>query len=436
MESIGDDLRVMQRTPLAPAHVAALREAGTQVVYAAGSYLARPGQLADRFVYVVDGEIEVVNAYTDERHLPSTLGPTQFMGEISFLNGGTFSMPMRAVAETTVIEVPRATMLTLMSRIPEMSDIIISVFSARRRRQIEQRDSALVLIGEEIDRDVRCIAEFANRNRIPYSAFELGSAEANALAATCALAAGRAAVIFGRDTVVAEPTPDKVARLLGLNLDLVDDEDFDVLIVGSGPAGVAAGVYAGAEGLCALVTEDIAIGGQAGTSSRIENYMGFPTGISGADLVWRGEIQAMKFGTRFAMPRRVTRLERRDGRAPRAQVQPVRLGGQRPDEHPGDAAEQHHLHRRQLVPAHLGDSCREHTDEPADRPVPSVPREIAADHGRLVVGHHSGTREPCDVADARRPRPVEHDEADTENDDKQQDRDVRHRRTFPCGLLA
>jgi thioredoxin reductase (NADPH) len=119
----------------------------------------------------------------------------------------------------------------------------------------------------------------------------------------------RPACIFCRDTIVVDPTPDKVARLLGLNLDLVDDEDFDVLIVGGGPAGVAAGVYAGAEGLCALVTEDIAIGGQAGTSSRIENYMGFPTGISGADLVWRGQVQAMKFGTRFAMPRRVARLE-------------------------------------------------------------------------------------------------------------------------------
>ncbi|RZK87459.1 MAG: thioredoxin-disulfide reductase, partial [Methylobacterium sp.] len=89
-----------------------------------------------------------------------------------------------------------------------------------------------------------------------------------------------------------------------------DDEAFDVLIVGGGPAGVAAGVYAGAEGLRALVVEDVAIGGQAGTSSRIENYMGFPTGISGADLVWRGEVQAMKFGTRFAMPRRVAKLER------------------------------------------------------------------------------------------------------------------------------
>jgi len=115
---------------------------------------------------------------------------------------------------------------------------------------------------------------------------------------------------FGRDAVVNDPTPEKVAQLLGLYLDFRDDEKFDVLIVGGGPAGVAAGVYAGAEGLCALVVEDVAIGGQAGTSSRIENYMGFPTGISGADLVWRGEVQAMKFGTRFAMPRRVVLLQR------------------------------------------------------------------------------------------------------------------------------
>jgi thioredoxin reductase (NADPH) len=83
----------------------------------------------------------------------------------------------------------------------------------------------------------------------------------------------------------------------------------DVLIVGGGPAGIAAAVYAGSEGMSALVLEDLAIGGQAGTSSRIENYMGFPTGISGADLCWRGEVQAMKFGTRFAVPRRATALE-------------------------------------------------------------------------------------------------------------------------------
>jgi thioredoxin reductase (NADPH) len=312
METIGADLRQMQRTPLAAAHVEALRAAGRVVTYPAGTFLARPGETVDRFVYVEDGEIEVVNPYTDERHLPSSLGPTQFMGEISFLNGGASSMPMRAAKDTRVIEVPREAMLTLMSQIPEMSDIIITVFSARRRRQLDAGDSSLRLIGEDEDRDVRRIAEFANRNRIPYSSFPLRSPEAEATARSCSIAPAMPAVIFGRDIVVSDPTPDKVARLLGLNLDFKDDEKFDVLIVGGGPAGVAAGVYAGAEGLCALVVEDVAIGGQAGTSSRIENYMGFPTGISGADLVWRGEVQAMKFGTRFAMPRRVVLLQKLD----------------------------------------------------------------------------------------------------------------------------
>jgi thioredoxin reductase (NADPH) len=310
METIGADLRQMQRTPLAAAHVDALRAAGRITMYRAGTFLARPGEPIDRFVYVEEGEIEVVNPYTEERHLPSTLGPTQFMGEISFLNGGAWSMPMRAVQDTRVIEVPREAMLTLMSQIPEMSDIIITVFSARRRRQLDDRDGVLRLIGEDEDRNVRRIAEFASRNRIPYSSLALGSPEAETTALNCSLAPAVPAVIFGRNVVLSDPTPDKVARLLGLNLDLRDDEKFDVLIVGGGPAGVAAGVYAGAEGLCALVVEDIAIGGQAGASSRIENYMGFPTGISGADLVWRGEIQAMKFGTRFAMPRRAVLLER------------------------------------------------------------------------------------------------------------------------------
>ncbi|HEY3655037.1 MAG TPA: FAD-dependent oxidoreductase [Steroidobacteraceae bacterium] len=312
METIGGDLRQMQRTPLATAHVEALRIAGSAASYPAGAFLARPGEPVDRFVYVEEGEIEVVNPYTDERHLPSTIGPTQFMSEISLLNGGAWSMAMRAVRDTRVIEVPREAMLTLMSQIPEMSDIIITVLSARRRRQLEERISSLRLIGEDDDRNVRRIAEFASRNHIPYISLPLGSPEAEASAHRCAIAPGVPAVIFGRDVVVTEPTPDKVARLLGLNLDFGDDDVFDVLIVGGGPAGVAAGVYAGAEGLCALVVEDVAIGGQAGTSSRIENYMGFPTGISGADLVWRGEVQAMKFGTRFAMPRRAALLERLD----------------------------------------------------------------------------------------------------------------------------
>ena len=313
MESIAADIRQMQRTPLAETHVAALRAAGTVVTYPAGAFLARPGDPADCFRYVEHGEIEVVNAYTNERHLPATLGPAQFMGEIALLSGGAWSLAMRAVRETSVIEVPRATLLTLMAQIPEMSDIIITVLAARRRRQIDDRDSTLTLIGEDQDRNVRKIAEFASRNRIPYTSLPLDSPEARHTAQSCSIAAGQAAVIFGRDVVLTDPTPQKVAALLGLNRDLQNEEAFDVLIVGGGPAGVAAGVYAGAEGLRALVIEDAAIGGQAGTSSRIENYMGFPTGISGGDLVWRGEVQAMKFGTRFAMPRRVASLARVEG---------------------------------------------------------------------------------------------------------------------------
>lgn len=310
METIGADLQQMRRIPLADAHVAALQSVGTEKVYAAGTLLSQPGQQIDRFIYVVDGEIEVINPYTDERLVPSALGPTQFMAEIAFLNGGTWSMAMRTARETRVIEVPREAMLTMMSQIPEMSDIIITVLAARRRRQLDAQDGNLRLIGVDEDRNVRRIAEFASRNRIPYMSLALGSAEATATANSCSIAANVPAVIFGKNRVLTDPTPDKLARLLELNLEFQDDEMFDVLIVGGGPAGVAAGVYAGAEGLCALVVEDVAIGGQAGTSSRIENYMGFPTGISGADLVWRGEIQAMKFGTRFAMPRRVSKLER------------------------------------------------------------------------------------------------------------------------------
>lgn len=306
MESIGPDLLQMQRTPLTPEHVERLRAEGKVVTYPAGVYVATPGQPIDRFVYLEDGEIEVVNPVTGERHLPSTLGPRQFMGEIGFLNGGAWSMPLRTVRETRVIEVPRVAMLRLMSEIPEMSDIVITVFSARRRRQVEARDGGLRLIGEESDRNVRKIAEFVNRNRIPHASFALNSPEARQMLQTCGAPPGRAAVLFGRDTVLDNPTPVSVARLLGLDRELRDDARFDVLIVGGGPSGVAAGVYAGAEGLCALVVEDLAIGGQAGTSSRVENYMGFPTGISGADLVWRGEVQAMKFGTRFVLPRRVT----------------------------------------------------------------------------------------------------------------------------------
>ena len=118
METIGQDLRQMIRTPLASSHVDALRRAGKVVTYPRGTIMAQAGEAANRFVYVEEGEIEVVNPFTGERQYSSTIGPTQFMGEISLLYGGTASLSLRTVVDTRVIEVPREIFLTLMSQIP------------------------------------------------------------------------------------------------------------------------------------------------------------------------------------------------------------------------------------------------------------------------------------------------------------------------------
>jgi thioredoxin reductase (NADPH) len=311
MESLAADLQTMPRVPLAEAHVAMLRAIGQENSYPAGALVAEVGAPMDRFVYVLDGEVEVVDPYTGGRLVEATLGPTQFMGEIAFLNGGNWMLSMRAVVATRTLEVPRREMLDLMARVPELSDHIITVFAARRRRQFEAGASAIKLVGADRDAAVQACEQFLARNRIPFQSYDLEGHEDEAVEA-CLVARHQPAVILGQDRLLANPTPRKLARELGLDLDADGGALFDLVIVGTGPAGVAAAVYAGSEGLCALAIEDTAIGGQAGTSSRIENYMGFPTGISGTDLVYRGQIQAMKFGTRFAMPRRVEALSRRE----------------------------------------------------------------------------------------------------------------------------
>lgn len=312
MESLAANLKEMSRTPLLGSHVAELRKVGRVESYAKGHVIAEVGDPMADFIYILTGGVEIIDPYTREAYLPTSLGPTQFLGEIAFLNGGAYSLPMRAKEDTTAIVVARKDMLAAMARIPEMSDIVITVFAARRRRQIEDNDTSLRLVGLDQSREIRAVADFASRNKIPFLVLEAGSNEATHASATCNIPMNEPAVIFGNNRVVENPTPAKIASLLGLDLEIDEDEVVDVLIVGGGPAGVASAVYAGAEGLSAVVVEDIAVGGQAGTSSRIENYLGFPTGISGADLVWRGEIQAMKFGTRFSVPRRVQSLERRD----------------------------------------------------------------------------------------------------------------------------
>ena len=311
METLGQDLETMRRVPLAPAHVEAICEIGGEVFYPAGSIVLDIGQAHDRFVYILEGEIEVVDPYTDERMFQHALGPTQFMGEIGFLSGTTNHLKMRAAVDTRVIEAPRKPMLDLMSRVPELSDHIITVFAARRRRHFETKNSAVKVIGADRDPKVQAVERFLSRNRIPFQSFDLDATDRETVT-LCSAIGHEPAVILGTDKRLDDPTPRKVAQYLGLDLDICSQRTYELLIVGGGPAGVAAAVYAGSEGIEALVIEDTAVGGQAGTSSRIENYMGFPTGISGTDLTWRGQVQAMKFGTRFVMPRRVEGLSRRE----------------------------------------------------------------------------------------------------------------------------
>jgi len=310
VEQIGPDLETMKRVPLAQAHVDAIAEIGQERVYAAGEIVAEIGVAMDTFVYVISGELEVVNPYNGERMLESGIGPTQFLGEIGFLNRATNYLRMRAPVETRVIEAPRAAMLDLMNRVPELSDHIITVFAARRSKQFELSNGTVKVIGADRDPQVQAVERFLSRNRIPFQSFDMDARD-EATNQICDMTGHEPSVIVGTDTKLEDPTPRKVAQFLNLDLGICSSRDYDLLIVGGGPAGVAAAVYAGSEGLNAIVIEDMAIGGQAGTSSRIENYMGFPTGISGTDLTYRGQIQAMKFGTTFAMPRRVKSLERR-----------------------------------------------------------------------------------------------------------------------------
>ncbi|MEM7489126.1 MAG: FAD-dependent oxidoreductase [Pseudomonadota bacterium] len=313
MESLAADLRTMVRTPLTDDHVAAIREIGREIEVPGGEVFQALGAPVDRFLYLLEGEAEAVDPVTNGRYGDgATLGPGQFVGDISFLTGARAMLAARAVRDCRFLAVDRAPMLELMGRVPEMSDIIVTVYAARRRRLIESNDASLTLIGMDRDRDIRAIAAFAGRNRIPFRTLDLDDGEAGEIARTCSILPKEPAVLFGKDQVVEAPTPRKIAQLFGLDLELDEAAIHDVLIVGGGPSGIAAAVYAGAEGLSALVVEDATIGGQAGTSSRIENYMGFPTGISGADLCWRGEVQAMKFGTRFAVPRRAVSMERMD----------------------------------------------------------------------------------------------------------------------------
>ncbi|MEM7615269.1 MAG: FAD-dependent oxidoreductase, partial [Pseudomonadota bacterium] len=164
-------------------------------------------------------------------------------------------------------------------------------------------------LGPEANRDVTRAREFVSRNRIPHQFLDTETPEGAAFAERLSLDPGKVNVVLRGTQVVNRPDNPGIAYALGMALDVSNGTEVDLTVIGAGPGGLAAAVYGASEGLNTVVVENTAIGGQAGTSSRIENYMGFPTGISGRDLAYRGQVQSIKFGARFASPRTARRLE-------------------------------------------------------------------------------------------------------------------------------
>jgi thioredoxin reductase (NADPH) len=234
-----------------------------------------------------------------------------FVGELGMLMGQRAFLPGIAVQGTALLRVPVGELRRLVEISGEFSDVLLSALDARRRLLKRLGEGGLVLAGDD-DRDLHRLRDFAERNQIPYRAVFRSDPDAWAeLAQTCDLPEAGAAVVTGQRRVLAAPTTRDLATALGIDLWSVSDGSrCDLLVVGAGPAGLAAAVYGASEGLDVVVVEDVAIGGQAGSSSRIENYLGFPRGVSGVELARLAMLQAIKFGTRLASPRAVTALAR------------------------------------------------------------------------------------------------------------------------------
>jgi thioredoxin reductase (NADPH) len=234
-----------------------------------------------------------------------------FVGELGMLMGQPAFLAGVAMAHTTLLRVRVEDLNRLMATSTELSDVLLLAFDARRRLLTRSGEGGLILAGDD-DRDMHRLQEFAERNHVPYRTVLRSDPSAwTELAAAGALPEAGTAVVTGRRRILTQPTTRDLAAAVGLDLSgLRDRSRCELLIVGAGPAGLAAAVYGASEGLDVVIAEDVALGGQAGTSSRIENYLGFPRGIAGSELARSALLQAVKFGARLVSPRSVTGLSR------------------------------------------------------------------------------------------------------------------------------
>jgi thioredoxin reductase (NADPH) len=264
-----------------------------------GEVLYEQGHRAAPLFVVISGELEVVRPSVPVETLITTYESGQFTGEVGTLSGRRSLFRVRATKPGKVIELDRQQMLALIQTDTELGEILMRAFILRRVELIAAGVGDIVLIGSAYSASTLRIKGFLMRNGQPYSNMDLErDSEVQNLLDSFQISPGEIPVLICRgQLVLRNPTNQEIADCLGFNESIDQTHVRDLVIIGAGPSGLAAAVYGASEGLDVMVLETSSPGGQAGSSSRIENYLGFPTGISGQDLAGRAYVQAQKFGT-------------------------------------------------------------------------------------------------------------------------------------------
>jgi thioredoxin reductase (NADPH) len=283
---------------------------------AKGSMLFCEGDRDCGMFVVLDGRVAVVqeDSSEGEPRVIAVHGRGRFVGDLSMLTGQAVYVTAVAQTDVEVLEIPYDRLKEAVTQDQALGDLILRAFILRRNIHANL-GAGLRIIGSRYSADTRRLRDFASRNRIPYRWEDLEEdPEAEVTLRAFDIPPNQTPVVIWKgQTVLRNPSNTELAELLGLREDAPPREAHDMLVVGAGPAGLAAAVTAASEGLSTVVLDAIATGGQAGTSSQIENYLGFPAGISGAELADRAVVQARKFGATFTIPGEAQSLDRIDG---------------------------------------------------------------------------------------------------------------------------
>jgi thioredoxin reductase (NADPH) len=292
--------------------IAVVAEFAECKTYHDGDVLFVAGETDFKFQVIKSGAIKIVDRSSGEAHTILTHEAGEFTGDLANLSGRSSHVDAIAVGETDVYEVCEKELHHIISERPALSDLILQTFIIRANA-LEQNDAftGLRVIGTRFSTDTFRIRDFLSKNHVLYTYFDSQTnAEVGLLLKTFNLKETDLPVVgYGQDWLLRNPSNEEIAEKIGIKRKIADGATFDFLIVGAGPAGLAAAVYGASEGLETIALDLIAAGGQAGTSSKIENYLGFPTGLSGTELAGRATIQAEKFGAELSIPSEVERLD-------------------------------------------------------------------------------------------------------------------------------